>query len=277
MTKSIWFGLIFAVAAGIGAQNGAQAQGPALISPAPKGMNPRKNSPPPANTPADDERTLYALGVLISHNLEEFQLSAEEFERVKAGLTDGFEHRATQVDLTLDTPKIQALRRDRADRLAGKLQEEAQAYVDKAATLPGARRTASGLVMIPMHAGTGPRPGPSDRVAVNYEGKLIDGTVFDGSAPGSGPATFSMSAVIPCWSEALPLMKVGEKSRIVCPPALAYGARGAPPKIGPQATLDFEVKLLSISSQAASGPQGAPSASGAPVAGARGGGTGAIP
>ena len=277
MTKSLWFGLIFAAVTGSGVQTAAQAQAPTLISPAPKGMNPRNSAPAPAKTTADDEQTLYALGVLISHNLQEFQLSPQEFERVKAGLTDGFEGRAPQVDLAVDTPKIQALRRDRADRLAQRRQEEAQAYVDKTAALPGARRTASGLVMIPLRAGSGMSPKPSDRVTVSYQGKLADGTVFDGSTPRGGPTTFSLSGVIPCWSEALPLMKVGEKSRIVCPPALGYGARGAPPKIGPQATLDFEVELLSINPQAAAGPARVQGAAGTPAAGALGDGKGATP
>jgi FKBP-type peptidyl-prolyl cis-trans isomerase FkpA len=199
---------------------------------------------PSARPPADDEHTLYALGVLISRNLEDFQLSPAEFERVKAGIIDGFNHRATQVDLKVDTPAVQTLRQERFAKLMKKKREENQAFVNSVAALPGATRTASGLVTIPIHAGSGASPGPSDQVTVNYQGKLIDGTVFDASAPQGTPAQFSLGSVIPCWSEALPLMKVGGKSRIVCPSALAYGAHGSPPTIGPDATLDFEVELL---------------------------------
>jgi FKBP-type peptidyl-prolyl cis-trans isomerase FkpA len=196
---------------------------------------------------ADDEKTLYALGVLISRNLEDFQLTPAEFARVKAGLTDGFTHRASEVDLAVDTPKVQALRRQRVARLTKQREEEGRAYLLKAASLPGATQTPSGAILVTLHGGgTSLSPGPRDQVTVNYEGRLIDGTLFDGSLERGQPATFSLSGVIPCWAEALPLMKVGDKSRIVCPPDLAYGPHGAPPKIGPQSTLDFEVELLGI-------------------------------
>ena len=200
---------------------------------------------PPAS-PAEDSKTLYALGVLISRNLEEFQLSRAEFAQVESGLVDGFNKRAQQVDLAVDTPKIQALRRQRLAQLAQKREEDGKVFLEKAASLPGAKKTTHGAVLVPIHQGTGDggSPGPTDQVTVNYEGKLVDGTLFDSSLQRGEPATFSLMGVIACWSEALPLMKVGDKTRIVCPPDLAYGARGAPPKIGPQSTLNFEVELL---------------------------------
>jgi FKBP-type peptidyl-prolyl cis-trans isomerase FkpA/FKBP-type peptidyl-prolyl cis-trans isomerase FklB len=103
---------------------------------------------------------------------------------------------------------------------------------------------------------------------VHYEGKLIDGTVFDSSIKRGQPATFNLGSVIPCWTEALQLMKVGGKSRIVCPAILAYGERGAPPVINPGATLVFEVELLNIAPRAAAGsaPPG-PAPAGSPPAG----------
>jgi FKBP-type peptidyl-prolyl cis-trans isomerase FkpA len=201
---------------------------------------------PPARPAAEDEHTLYALGVLISRNLDDFQLTPAEFERVKAGLIDGVNHQATQVDLKVDTPAIQALRQERFAHLMKQKREENQAFVNTVAALPGATRAASGLVMIPIRAGKGASPGPNDQVSVKYKGKLIDGTVFDASAPQGQPAQFGLGGVIPCWSEALALMKAGGKSRIVCPATLAYGAHGSPPAIGPDATLDFEVELVQV-------------------------------
>ena len=192
---------------------------------------------------ADSNQTLYALGVLISRNLDEFGLSTAEFDRVKAGLIAGFAHRA-QIDLAADTPKIQALRRERMAQRAVQRQRDGQSYLARAAATSGARKTASGLVMVPIQAGTGPSPAPRDSVAVKYAGRLIDGSVFD-TAQGQ-PAIFSLSGVIPCWSEALQLMKVGERDRVVCPPQLAYGERGQLPKIAPQSTLDFDVELVGI-------------------------------
>jgi FKBP-type peptidyl-prolyl cis-trans isomerase len=210
---------------------------------------------------------LYALGVLISRNLEDFQLTPEEFERVRAGLTDGFNHRAKQVDLTADTPKVQALRRTRMARLIDKRIQDGQAYLSNAAALPGAIKTSSGLVMVPLKPGKGASPTKDDSVLVRYQGKLIDGSVFDASK--DEPAKFELSSVIPCWAEAVPLMKIGEKSRIVCPPNLAYGLHGAPPKIASQSTLDFEVELIGISPASAEtspSPQASPSAQAAPSA-----------
>ena len=81
---------------------------------------------------------------------------------------------------------------------------------------------------------------------MHYEGKLTDGTVFDSSYQRNEPAEFQLNQVIPCWTEGVQRMKVGEKARLVCPPELAYGDRGAGPDIGPGATLVFDVELLAI-------------------------------
>jgi FKBP-type peptidyl-prolyl cis-trans isomerase FkpA len=235
----------------------------AIVVAALAGAAPNKPAAKPEQT--EEQKTLYELGVVISHNLENFQLSPAEFDQVKAGLIDGFNHRANQADAAAAGPKIQALEHERFALLIKKQQADGQAYLDKAAALPGAHKTASGLVMVPIHAGTGASPGHDDRVEVNYEGKLTDGSVFDSSIQRGQPMTFALSGVIPCWTEALQLMKVGDKSRVICPPNLAYGARGAPPKIRPQSTLDFQVELLSIAAPAAAT---APGAAPAPAAAA---------
>ena len=95
--------------------------------------------------------------------------------------------------------------------------------------------------------GTGASPKGTDTVTVNYEGRLTDGTVFDSSRQRGGPATVPLNGVIKCWTEALQLIKVRGKSRLVCPADLAYGDQGWPPLIKPGATLVFEVELLGIS------------------------------
>jgi len=109
-----------------------------------------------------------------------------------------------------------------------------------------ASTTASGLQMTEMVAGTGESPTATDVVVVHYHGTFEDGSVFDSSVERGQQATFPLNRVIPCWTEALQLMKVGGKSRLVCPPGIAYGARGAPPRIPPNATLTFEVELFEI-------------------------------
>jgi len=194
----------------------------------------------------DEQKTLYAIGLAVAGSLSSFALSAAELDLVKAGLTDGVLNRQRQVDLQAYGIKIQELQRTRASVVAAAEQKTGQAVVDNAAAEKGATKTASGLVIVPIKAGTGASPKAADRVKVHYHGTLADGAVFDSSVQRGEPATFPLTGVIPCWTEGLQLMKVGGKSRLVCPAALAYGDRGSPPRIKPGATLTFEVELLEI-------------------------------
>ena len=104
----------------------------------------------------------------------------------------------------------------------------------------------SGLAYEIVQAGSGAFPKPTDTVKVHYTGTLIDGTVFDSSVERKEPISFPLNGVIPGWTEGVQLMKEGEKFKFVIPAPLAYGDRGAGPKIGPGATLIFEVELLAI-------------------------------
>lgn len=106
--------------------------------------------------------------------------------------------------------------------------------------------TASGLVYKSLKDGTGASPTAADRVKVHYRGTLPDGKEFDSSYARGTPAEFPLNRVIPCWTEGVARMKVGGKARLTCPPAIAYGERGAGGVIPPNATLQFEVELLGI-------------------------------
>jgi FKBP-type peptidyl-prolyl cis-trans isomerase FkpA len=194
----------------------------------------------------EEDKTLYALGQVISKNLDAFQLTPQELAIVQAGLEDGVTGKPAAVDVGEYADKIQALHRTRSAALGEKEKSAGQAYLEKAAGEKGATRTASGLVITTLTPGTGASPSATDEVKVHYEGKLVNGTVFDSSVARGEPATFPLNGVIPCWTEALQLMKVGGKSRIVCPAELAYGERGSPPQIRSGATLIFEVQLLDI-------------------------------
>jgi FKBP-type peptidyl-prolyl cis-trans isomerase FkpA len=194
----------------------------------------------------EDEKAFYAIGLAISQSLAPFSLSEAELEMVKAGLTDGALDRDKKVDLQAYGPKIQEIQQARMAKAAAVEKKSSEAFLAKAATEPGATKTASGLIMTTIKAGAGPSPKATDKVKVHYEGKLTDGTVFDSSIQRKDPVTFPLNQVIPCWTEALQLMKVGGKARVVCPSAIAYGDRGMPPKIKPGATLVFEVELLEI-------------------------------
>src|SRR5206468_12790699 len=127
---------------------------------------------------------------------------------------------------------------------ADEAKKKGQAFADTVAKEKDATKTPSGVVIRTITAGTGGSPAPTDVVKVNYEGKLIDGTVFDSSIKRGEPAEFPLNGVVPCWSEALQKMKKGEKAQVVCPSSVAYGDRGQPPTIPPGATLSFEVELL---------------------------------
>ncbi|MEX2147989.1 MAG: FKBP-type peptidyl-prolyl cis-trans isomerase [Candidatus Rokuibacteriota bacterium] len=194
----------------------------------------------------DDQKTLYALGLLISQNLSSFGLTEAETEIVKAGLTDGVLGKERQVDLQTYGPKVQALQKTRASAVAANEKKMASAYLAKAAVEKGATKTSSGLILTTIKPGTGASPKVTDRVKVHYHGTLTDGTVFDSSVTRGEPASFPLNGVIPCWTEGVQQMKVGGKSKLVCPSEIAYGDRGAPPLIRPGATLVFEVELLEI-------------------------------
>jgi FKBP-type peptidyl-prolyl cis-trans isomerase FkpA/FKBP-type peptidyl-prolyl cis-trans isomerase FklB len=207
---------------------------------------PAANPAAAAAKPDDSNKAFYALGVLLAGNLKTFALSDAELEQVKAGLADGVHGKAGAVDPQTFIPKLQELERTRLAAVANKEKEAGKAYLAKAATQPGAKKTASGIVITTVKEGTGASPAATDQVKVHYEGKLINGTVFDSSIKRNEPATFPLNGVIPCWTEAVQTMKVGGKSKVVCPSDLAYGDNGSPPRIGPGATLVFDIELLDI-------------------------------
>lgn len=118
--------------------------------------------------------------------------------------------------------------------------------IDKAAKEKGAVKTASGMVYQSLKEGKGKSPNASSTVEVNYRGTLTNGKEFDSSYKRNQSISFPLSGVIPCWTEGVQLMKAGGKAKLVCPPELAYGARGAGRDVPPNATLIFEVELLAI-------------------------------
>jgi len=195
----------------------------------------------------EEQKTVYAIGLVLGKQIAPFSFSPAEMELFKKGLSDANKSGKPSVDVEAYMPKIQALVQQRSMAMAAKQAEAGKAYADKAAQEKGAVKTASGLVFIPLKEGTGATPAAADTVKVHYRGTLIDGTEFDSSYKRNEPAEFPLNGVIKCWGEGVQKIKVGGKARLVCPAAIAYGEQGAPGgKIPPGATLNFEVELLSI-------------------------------
>jgi FKBP-type peptidyl-prolyl cis-trans isomerase FkpA len=195
----------------------------------------------------EDEKTLYAIGVVIAKQLEVFNLGPAEFEQVKKGLSDAMTPgKKPLVEPQAYQQKINQLAQSRMKVTADKNKAKAKEYLDKAAKEKGAQTSPSGLVYVPISEGKGAQPKETDTVKVHYKGTLTDGTEFDSSYKRGQPAEFPLNQVIKCWTEGVGKMKVGGKAKVVCPSAIAYGDEGRPPTIPGGATLVFEVELIDI-------------------------------
>jgi FKBP-type peptidyl-prolyl cis-trans isomerase FkpA len=205
-------------------------------------LQPALAQTPPLAT--EEEKTVYAVGLLLERNLQALELTDAELQLVLRGVADAH---AGKPAVAIDEygPKVQAFAQVRAEKRATAEKEKGKAYLEQAAKEPGAQKSASGLVYLETRAGTGAAPAPTDKVKVHYRGTLVDGTEFDSSIARGTPAEFPLDGVIACWTEGLQKMKVGGKAKLVCPSDIAYGDRGRP-SIPPGATLVFEVELLEI-------------------------------
>ena len=192
----------------------------------------------------DEQKTFYALGLLLGQNIKPFALKPEELAFVRAGLSDAVNGNKPLVEIDTYGPKVNELAQRRAAVQAEEAKKKGQEFLDGVAKQAGATKTASGIVIRTITPGSGANPAATDVVKVHYEGRLIDGTVFDSSIKRGEPAEFPLNGVVPCWTEALQQMKKGGKAQLVCPSSLAYGDRGSPPIIAPDATLSFEVELI---------------------------------
>jgi FKBP-type peptidyl-prolyl cis-trans isomerase FkpA len=197
---------------------------------------------PPQN---EEEKTLYAIGLVVARQLSTFNLTSAELEFVKQGITDGVTGKKPLVEIDVYNQKVQALANARRNAQGEKLAAEAKVFVEKAAKEKGAVKTASGLIYLAQKKGSGSSPAASDTVKVHYSGALVNGVVFDSSYKRDQPAEFALNGVVKCWTEGMQMMKPGGKARLICPPEIAYGERGAG-LIPPNATLVFDVELLEV-------------------------------
>jgi len=193
----------------------------------------------------DQDKTLYALGLAIGQNVQEFKLTAAEVALVSEGFTDAVLGAEPKVDIQEYGPRIQGLAQERMLAVAAAEKQASETWVAEQATQPGAERSDSGVVFIPITAGTGANPAATSTVRVHYHGTLRDGTVFDSSVERGEPISFPLNGVISCWTEGVQKIKVGGKAKLVCPSDTAYGDQGSG-SIPGGAALAFEVELLAI-------------------------------
>jgi len=193
----------------------------------------------------DEKEALYAAGAIQGKKFSSLHLSAKELEIVERGFRDAASSRKLMLrddDLEEWGPKVDAVLGRRTNPAVAAEKDRGRKVAQKMAKERGATSLPSGVVVVTEQPGNGPQPGLGDRVRVKYEGRLVDGSVFDENEG----VEFPLNQVIQCWKEGVQRIKVGGKARLVCPSDTAYGNQGRPPQIPPGATLIFTVELLGI-------------------------------
>lgn len=199
----------------------------------------------------DDGNVFYSMGFMTGKNFQS-AIDGLDVEKFVAGFRDGYGGKQPAVAeeamrKLLTDYKNRRMEEDQAafQRQAQENKAKGETYLTENAKKTGVKSTASGLQYEVLREGTGASPKPSDTVEVHYEGKLIDGTVFDSSIARNQTASFRLDQVIPGWTEGVQLMKEGAKYRFVIPSDKGYGEMGAG-SIPPNAVLVFEVELIKV-------------------------------
>jgi FKBP-type peptidyl-prolyl cis-trans isomerase FklB len=207
-----------------------------------------------AELKSDDQKASYALGFRSAEQMR--SLENLDLDAMVAGLRDGF---AEDGKSQLGDEDLDQLIRDFQGRMieaqqkkmeeaAGNNLEASEKFLAENAERHGVTVTESGLQYEVLESGEEGAASPTleDTVEVHYHGTLPDGTVFDSSVERGQPASFGLQHIIPAWQEALPMMKEGDKWKVVVPPSLGYGEQGAGGDIGPNQALIFEIELLDV-------------------------------
>lgn len=198
------------------------------------------------------EKVSYAIGMSLGTNLHRQSVEVDP-KILQQGIEDGLAGGKTLLSEDEARATLTEFQSEMRQKQQEKMQQAGEANKKEGEAFLAANKTKDGVVTLPsglqykiMTVGAGPKPTAGDSVVCNYRGTLIDGKEFDSSYKRGQPARFPVSGVIKGWTEALQLMPVGSKWQLFVPPDLAYAERGSGPDIGPNATLIFEVELLSI-------------------------------
>jgi len=205
----------------------------------------------PAKLENDDQKASYGIGLDMGRSLApaKGRLDMPAFmkgvEDALAGAEPALADSVVQAAIQAFSQSIMEAQQKERTELAEKNKADGEKYLAENGAKPGVTTTASGLQYEVLTEGTGPKPTPEQQVRLHYKGTLLDGKEFD-SSYGKEPVVFPVSGLIPGFSEALQLMNVGSKFRVVIPGDIAYGPSGAGQDIGPNATLVFEIELIEI-------------------------------
>jgi FKBP-type peptidyl-prolyl cis-trans isomerase FklB len=194
------------------------------------------------------DKMSYIIGMDIGNNLKKQSIDVEPnilVKGVKDALTGG-KPLLTEQEIRETMTAFQNEMRVKQEVVARKNKEQGDSFLADNKKKEGVKTLQSGLQYKVIKVGVGKKPKLNEYVTTHYRGTLIDGTEFDSSYKRGQPATFQVSGVIPGWTEALQLMETGAKWQLFIPPNLAYGERGSGGVIGPNATLIFEIELISI-------------------------------
>jgi len=201
---------------------------------------------------SDKEKLGYSIGMDIGGNLKRQSIEVDP-DALAKGIRDAYSGKKTLLTDEEARQVIQNFQKQMMEKRAEAVKQqgeknkaEGEKFLAENKGKEGVRTTASGLQYKVIQEGTGKSPTADNTVTAHYRGTLIDGKEFDSSHKRGEPVTFPVSGVIPGWTEALQLMKEGAKWQLFIPPGLAYGERGAGQEIGPNATLIFEVELISV-------------------------------
>lgn len=199
------------------------------------------------------DKLSYALGLSMGNNFKRSgveEINVQDFADGVAAVYYGSEPKMTYAEAQQTVQEyfmgLQKKQEEAAAKMAEVNAKAGEDFLLENGKRAEVKTTPSGLQYEVIKEGDGEKPKAQDRVTVHYEGKLIDGTVFDSSVERGEPATFGVTQVIPGWVEALQMMSVGSKWRLFIPSALAYGPQGAGGVIGPNQTLIFDVELLAV-------------------------------
>jgi FKBP-type peptidyl-prolyl cis-trans isomerase len=202
-----------------------------------------QKSAPAAAFDTDEQRGAYAIGLGIGENLRAQQLEDIDLASMLRGIKDGVMGAKPALDAKARVSSTQFMQKRLLERVAAKNKAEGEKFLAENAKKEGVKTTKSGLQYKILKDGKGPSPKATDLVRTHYKGTFVNGEEFDSSGP--EPIEFEVNRVVPGWTEALQMMKVGSKWQLFVPYKLAYGERGDR-GIPPSATLIFDVELLDI-------------------------------